>query len=165
MWLKVDSKCPKPFSNTRVDRAIETPAVPWTAVLKAKDPRSSSLVMLETKRDEFVSLIRKGTFRLVILPEKYKENVIPTKVVLALKHATTEEIKHKARFVLGRQRDRFKSSMVHTASTITHAVVRLLLVIAAAFNLMFGLKIFNKHFCNRPQIFSGRFSLRLICWS
>lgn len=135
VWLKVDSKGPKPFSITRVKRALAPLSVNWTEVLKKSDPRYSSPEMLEATRAEMVNLIKRGTFSLVVLPDDHRENVIPTKFVLALKHTTTGEITHKARFVLGGHRDRMKSSMVHTASTMTQTSVRLLLALAAAFNL------------------------------
>lgn len=56
-----------------------------------------------------------------------QENIIPTKFILTLKHATDGKTNHRARFVLGGNSDKGKASMVHTASTITHSSVRLVL--------------------------------------
>lgn len=86
-------------------------------------------------RAETARLIQRGTFRLVILPEQHRENVVPSRFVLACKHATTGEAKYKARFVVGGHRDIEKHCMVHTANTLSHTSVRLLVAVASIFGL------------------------------
>lgn len=98
----------------------------------ALEPQRNTQKEAETVRKEILDHIRRGSPKLVILEETELENVIPTKFFLALKHATEGIMKHKTRFVLGGHRDKGKHSMVHTASTMTHSSVRLMVALASA---------------------------------
>ena len=138
VYIKVDSKGPRPFSITRVKRVAEPTQlvweneVLWTEVIGKGDERSISPEMLEAKRSEFVNLLKRGTFKLVMLPDGGRgENVVPGRFVLALKHATTGETKAKARFVIGGHRDKEKGYQVHVGRTLSQSSVRMLLALAA----------------------------------
>lgn len=142
VYIRVDSKEARPFSVTRIKRAADPGNVTWdnvvlwTETLRPGDERAISPEMLEAKRTEFVSLLKRGTFKLVVLPDNGKgENVVPSRFVLALKHATTGETKAKARFVIGGHRDKEKGFQVHVGRTLSQTSVRLLLALAAILGL------------------------------
>jgi hypothetical protein len=40
--------------------------------------------MNAAKKEEILNLIRRGTFKLVTLPEKHNENIVPSRLVLAI---------------------------------------------------------------------------------
>jgi Reverse transcriptase (RNA-dependent DNA polymerase) len=80
---------------------------------------------------ELLSLIDRGTFRLVVKDDPVdKPNVVSSRFVLAIK---TKDGRHvlKARFVLGGHRDRDKNKLVHSSTTLKQSFVRLLLATAA----------------------------------
>lgn len=87
--------------------------------------------MQEVMVAEVVGLIKHGTFALVLLPDEHGENVIPSRLVLAIKHATIGDARCKARFVIGGHRGRENNRMVHTPSTLSHSSVLLVLSLAA----------------------------------
>jgi hypothetical protein len=77
-----------------------------------------------------MGLIERGTFKLVELADASDKNVIPTKLVLSIKHEDGTE-KFKARFCLHGHRDFMKKSMVHTSTQLSHSSTRLILAVAA----------------------------------
>lgn len=112
--LAPDKGVPRRFSTTRVKRALVT-NVNWTEVLTRDDARVETPEMMEALRKEILALISRGTFKLVVLDENHSENVLPTKLVFAIKHSNSGETKCKVRFVLGGHRDVEKTRMVQTA--------------------------------------------------
>lgn len=71
------------------------------------DPHGNSPPFDDAKRRELIGLIEKGTSCIVLEEEAgTKPNTIPSHFVLALKHSETGDVKYKARFVLGGQRDK-----------------------------------------------------------
>ena len=98
--------------------------------------------MLEAKRAEFCGLLRRGTFRLVVLPDNGRgENVVPSRFVLALKHEDGRT-KAKARFVMGGHRhgDKGKATQINNARNISAVGVRLLLALAS----ILGLQVYTE---------------------
>jgi hypothetical protein len=78
------------------------------------------------KRAEVLSLIEKGTFRIVVQEETGDKHIIvPSRFVLAIKTKDGKEVL-KARFVLGRDRDRDKKKPVCSSTTLKQSSVRLL---------------------------------------
>ena len=140
VYVHIDRKgVAKPFSISRIKRAAQylqpdKHGVNWTEVLHPSDPRSQSPEMDEAKRNELVSLLKKGTFRLVVLPDDHRENVVPSKFVLAVKNTNGEE-RYKARFVLRGFLDSEKHLQVHYGRTLDKTNVRILLAIAAVLGL------------------------------
>jgi hypothetical protein len=85
----------------------------------------------EAKRAEVLSLIDKGTFRIVVQEEAGdKPNIVPLRFVVAINEKDGEEILI-ARFVLGRHRDHDKKKLVHSSAILKQSSVRLLLATAA----------------------------------
>jgi Reverse transcriptase (RNA-dependent DNA polymerase) len=145
----VDGKCvfvhlgeqfgPKAFNITQLKPAVlrqsqrtEDPigSVPtlwpthFTEILIAADDRKAHFG--DAKRAEVLSLIDKGAFRIVVQEEAGdKPNIAPSKFVLAINKQDGEEIL-KARFVLGRHRDRDKKKLVHSSAILKQSSVRLL---------------------------------------
>jgi hypothetical protein len=129
--LIVDSKGPKAFSIARCKLAVAPHEVRWTETLTPTDPRANSELMNAAKREEILNHIRRGTFKLVTLPEKHTENVVPSRFVLAIKHSATGETKCKARLTVGGHKDKLKHSIAHTASTLSQTSNRMLLAVAS----------------------------------
>lgn len=96
------------------------------------ESRANTQQRSEAASKEMVDLIRTGTFKLMMLKELKQENVVRANFVLAVKHATDETMKHKAKLMLGGHRDKGNSSMVHTSSTVAHPSLRLKLALASA---------------------------------
>jgi hypothetical protein len=81
-------------------------------------------------------LVRRGTFRIILEGDvEDGANVLPRKLALAIKSSATGETKYKARLVAGRHRDQDKPLLVHTANTVSHAYVRLMMALASTFRL------------------------------
>jgi Reverse transcriptase (RNA-dependent DNA polymerase) len=91
--------------------------------------------MYSAKWEEILNLFKRGTFKLVTLPENQNENVVPSRFVLALKHSPAGEIKYKARFTVGGHKDRLKHSIVYTASTLSQSSICILLAVASILDL------------------------------
>ena len=89
--------------------------------------------MNEAIMSEVGDLLGRGTFK-VILKEDLPDgaNALTARFALAIKSNADEEIKYKARYVIGVHRDRLKHYMVHGAQTLQASPARLLLVFAAA---------------------------------
>lgn len=87
--MTVESQVSKEFSVAKGKKASLPPPMYWTEVLQPSDRRARSDAMLTAKRDEMVSLIRRGTFKMVLLPNHHGENIIPSYFVSALKYTTT----------------------------------------------------------------------------
>ena len=120
-----------PFSITAVKRCLgDSINIHWTEIIHPGDPRSNSPEMLEAIRKEMQGLVQKGTFRLTILPEQERFNVVPSKFVLCLKHEDGKT-RHKARFVMGGHKDVEKKLQVHTAYTLSQTSLRVLLALAS----------------------------------
>lgn len=85
----------------------------------------------DTLRWEIAGLIEKGTFRLVMKEElDPNPNIVPSRFAIALKHSETADVKFKAEFVLGSQRDKAKSTLVHIAVNLRQSSIRLLVSMA-----------------------------------
>jgi hypothetical protein len=112
--------------------------------LTLADPRANSEQMNAAKREEILNLIRRGTFKLVTLPEKHNEDIVPSRLVLAIKHSATGETKCKARFTVGRHKDKLTHSMVHTASTLSQTLFECCLLLHRFLEWTFGAKMSNE---------------------
>ena len=90
-----------------------------TEKLNPNDPRSDSLEMEEAKKAEIRSLSERGTFKVILREDIPRDgNVLSGRFVLTLKSTEDGMIKHKARYVIGGHRDKFKDLMVHSTSTL-----------------------------------------------
>ena len=102
-----------------------------TEILQSDDPRKSSAEMSEAKRREIKGLLDPGTFKIILREDIPPDgNVLPGRFVLAVKSTEDGEVKFKARYVIGGQRDKLKGFMVHTSQTLQPSSVRLLLALA-----------------------------------
>ena len=103
-----------------------------TEVISPTDPRAYSPQMTAAKRKEIMSLMRRGTFKVILKEEIPPDgNVLPGRFVLAIKSTEDDRIKFKARFVIGGHRDKLKKLLVHSSQSIQPASVRLLLTLSA----------------------------------
>lgn len=94
----------------------------YTEIVSPRDPRSRSFE--EEKLKELKRLIDKGTFRTVLREEVgERPNIIPTRLVLGIKHGDHGSELLKARFVLSGHRDREKPFLVRNSSTLRHHAV------------------------------------------
>ena len=102
-----------------------------TEIISKGDNRANSKEMTKAKRQEIMSLLERGTFKVILREEIPKDaNVLPGRFVLALKSTEDNNVKYKARYVIGGHRDRLKHMMVHSTSTLQPASIRLLLALA-----------------------------------
>lgn len=86
-------------------------------------------------------MIKRGNFRLAILPDQSGENIVLSRFVLVLKYSTTGEVRERARFVIGGHRDKVKHRMIRTASTLSHTFfLRLVLALVS----IFGFDVFSE---------------------
>ena len=142
-----DRRGPRSFNKTQLKRApmpnayseqISKPTYPMqllhleihhTEVIPPNDPRSSLLD--DEKKQELLGLIEKGTFRIVLKENAGPNpNILPSRYVLAIKHAEDGSTKLKARFVVGGHKDTMKNSLPHNSPTIRPESLRILLALA-----------------------------------
>jgi hypothetical protein len=134
---------PKSFNIAQLKRApISDPAsgvsegVYMTEIVSNSDSRAA--LFDDAKRQEILGLIDRGTFSIVTCPDDKatgKPNILPSRFVLAIKHAETGETKLKARFIIGGHRDREKPELVHVSTTVKHSSIRMLMAVASIFGL------------------------------
>ena len=116
-------------------RSIEILA---TEVIQSSDPRSADPRIIATKYNEIRDLIRRGTFKVVVIEEiPVGVNILTARFVLVIKSSMDGEIKLKARYVAGRHMDIFNGYIVQGAQTLQATSVRLIL----ALNSIFGFKV------------------------
>lgn len=130
---------------------LNTHTLFWTEVLKKGDPRIDSPEIIIASREEIVNLIKRGLSKWSYYLMDTQKMSSQHAFVFALKHAETGDVKYKARFVLGGHRDKEKSRMVHTASTLSHSSVRLILALAAIFGFSVWSRTYDRHFYSRLQ--------------
>ena len=105
-----------------------------TEVIHPTDPRATSWDMSKAKRNEIRGLLDSGTFRVILREEILPDgNVLPGRFVLATKFAEDDQVKFKARCVIGGHRDSMKALMVHSAATLHSRSTRLLLALDAVY--------------------------------
>lgn len=99
-----------------------------TEVLDPEDERARSIQMTRAKQKEVRDLLKRGTFK-IILKEAVSSNanVFSGRLLLAIRSDLDGRIKHKARYVMGGQRDKWKELMVHKSKTLSPQSARLLL--------------------------------------
>ena len=117
--------------HSRLKRFSSVPTF-LTETLQRGDPRVFSTEMTAAKEAEIKNLLDRGTF--AIIPKKdvpLGANVLPGRFVLTIKSSDDGQVKHKARYVIGGHRDRFKDFMVHSATTLQPQSVRLMLAMSA----------------------------------
>eukprot|EP00171_Calliarthron_tuberculosum_P023324 IDg23324t1 len=103
-----------------------------TEVINNYDPRASCKEMSEAKRKEIRGLLERGTFKVILKEDVPADaNVLPGRLILAIKSTEDGQIKFKARYVIGGHRDKMKNLMVHSAITLQPSSIRLILAIAA----------------------------------
>jgi hypothetical protein len=133
---------------------------PWptrfTEVMAAGDDREA--LFDDAKRAELLSLIDRGTFRLVVTDDPVdKPNVVPSRFVLAIKTKDEKDVL-KARVVLGGHRDRDKNKLVRSNASLIQSFVRLLLATAATMGFDSYLQMSSKLTSRAPAISSARCS-------
>ena len=110
---------------------IGPPRILYTDVIPISDPRAKSPEFDDAKRAEFLSLMERGTFRVVLEEELGQNpNIISSRFVLSIKHSDTGEVKYKARFVLGGHRDKEKNLIVHNTANIKQSSIRMIMALA-----------------------------------
>ncbi len=88
--------------------------------------------MTAAKRAKIKNLLDRGTFEVVLREDLLLDgNILPGRFVLTIKSTDDGQAKHKARYVIGGHRDRFKDFMVHSTTTLQPQSIRLLLALAA----------------------------------
>lgn len=79
-----------------------------------------------------MNLIERGTFAIVLRPEKDKKlNRLPSRFVLVIKQKDDGTKVYKARFVISGHRDRWKRSLVYVSGNVRHSSVWTLLALAS----------------------------------
>ena len=74
-----------------------------------------------------------GTFKIILLEEIPPDaKILPGRFVLAIKSTKNNQIKYKARFVIGGHRDNLKQLMVHNTPILQPQFIRLLLALAVS---------------------------------
>jgi hypothetical protein len=142
-----ESTGPRAFNISRLKLAHMSPPIPddvplhtlhhavyVTEVIDGNDPRAAAFG--PAIRKEMMNLIDRGTFRIVMRPERTDENnpnVLPSRFVLAIKRRDSGEEIMKARLVIGGHRDKEKQFRVHTASTMRSTSLRMIMAIASIF--------------------------------
>ena len=102
-----------------------------TEIIDLQYPRADSLDMTEAKEKEIRSLLESGTFTVILKQDiPSNANILPGRFVLAIKTTEDGEVKFKARCVIGGHRDKDKSLMLRTATTLQPQSVRLLLALS-----------------------------------
>ena len=88
-------------------------------VIQSSDPRTRDLRMAKAIQEEVRDILRCGTFKVIIKEEILDgSNVLTARYVLAIKSKLNEQIKFKARYVIGGHRDMIKHYLVHSAHTL-----------------------------------------------
>jgi hypothetical protein len=122
------------FLGSVADASERISVIQWTEVIDRGDTRAKSPQMKAAIGKEVRGLIARGTFRLKIVEDRSGKNIVPSKFVLAIKHEDDGQEIYKARLCLGGHRDFLKNHMVHTATTLTQTLKRLILAFAAIFS-------------------------------
>lgn len=83
------------------------------------------------RKNLFNGSIQRGAFKIVLREEGCSNtNVVLSRFLLAIKNKHDGSMKYKARFVIGRNRDRDKPKLVHDSATVRPESVRMLLALA-----------------------------------
>ena len=102
-----------------------------TEIISRSDPRANSREMESARRQEIKNLLERGTFKVILKEDIPKDaNILPGRFLLSLKSTEDNNVKYKARYVIGGHRDRLKHMMVHSTSTLQPSSIRLLLALA-----------------------------------
>jgi Reverse transcriptase (RNA-dependent DNA polymerase) len=81
-----------------------------------------------------------GTFKIVLKSEVETDaNIIPSRMILAIKKGEDGSEVYKARLVLGGHRDKEKRALIHNSNNVSQTSIRLLIALAA----VFGFNIFT----------------------
>ena len=105
--------------STETDTGPATTGVHLTEIIPLGDPRAYSAEMTAAKKAEIRSLLERKTFKVILKEElPTNGNILPGRFVLAIKSTEDGKIKHKARYVIGGHRGKFKDLMVHSTSTL-----------------------------------------------
>lgn len=109
----------------------ESASVFETEVLHPTDVRAIFPEMAEAKHQELRNLLFRGTFQVISKEDILSDaNVLPGRFLQSVKSSLDGRTKHKARYVLGRHRDKLKAFMVHSTSTVQPQSVLLPLALA-----------------------------------
>ena len=85
--------------------------------------------------NEVRDLLTRGTFKVVSKEELLDEaNALTARFILAIKSNANGGTKCKARYLIGRKRDKLKHFMVNGAETLQASSASLLLALASAFD-------------------------------
>ena len=101
-------------------------------VINKNDPRAYSPEMKSAINSEAQGLLRRGTFKIIILTELTDgANTLTARFVLESKSNADGDIQYKARYVIGGHRDRLKHFLVHEAQILQASSARLLIALAS----------------------------------
>ena len=93
--------------------ANEQDDIHLTEILQGDGPRANSREMSEAKRKEIKGLLDRSTFKIILREDIPPDgNVLPRRFVLAVKSTEDGQVKFKARYVIGGNRDKLKGFMV-----------------------------------------------------
>lgn len=90
-----------------------------TEVIASRDGRAQSCEMNEAKEHEFRGLLEGGNFKIILKEDiPANANTLPGRFILAISSSVDGKVKCKAQYVIGGHRDKLKSLMVHSISTL-----------------------------------------------
>ena len=114
-----------------------------TEIIDRQEPRADSLDMTEAKKKEIRNLLECGTLKVILKQDiPSGANILPGRIVLAIKSTEDGEVKFKARYFIDAHRDKDKNLMIHTAKNLQPQPIRLLL----ALSNMHDFKIWTSNF-------------------
>ena len=124
----------KQFQSRKPMRACPVANILINEILHPKDPRNQSKDAMKAKKEEIASLVKRGTWKIVVQEELPEDsNIISGRFVVTIKDVETDQPYFKARFVAQGHRDKEKSSLIHNSTTVRQSSIRILLSLAACF--------------------------------
>lgn len=116
------------------------PKILITEILHPRDPRVKSSEATAAKKKEIESLIKRGTWTVVVeedIPDD--ANIMTGHFVITIKNVETNEPIFKARYVIHGNQDDEKDILVHNSTTIRQVSTKIILCLAA----IFGFRVWN----------------------
>jgi hypothetical protein len=119
---------PKAFNISQVKKAVLEDPTPSseastyiTEIIHADNPRSSDFGPAIQK--EISGLMETGTFKIVLKSEVETDaNIIPSRMILAIKKGEDGSEVYKARLVLGGHRDKEKRALIHNSNNVSQTL-------------------------------------------
>lgn len=111
------------------------PGILVIEVTHPADRRGRSQLPNEVKASEFAGLAERSAYKIVLKEDVRKgANILGGRLVLAIKNADAEDEVYKARFVLQRNTDIEKNTLVHNSTSLRQGSISVLLALAALFS-------------------------------